>query len=288
MELMVNGESIRSIKPSRGIRQGDPMSPYLFIIVADVLSRMINNAMQLLLLTGIKMSRNCPVISHVFFADDSLFFLKAKASECDCLVGLIDQYCKASGQSINFSKSEVTFSPNTPIDEQRYFCNRIGDGSKVFSSQAGREVLIKSVIQAIPSGDAHERHIHWLSWDRICVPKDGDGLGFRDLSCFNLALLAKQGWRLIMNPGSFWGRVLKGPFSPNALVSDFINNGVWDVSKLNDAVLPKEATVKRSFNIKTAQTSWPLHHQPQIKASGKNCEILKLCQELSFFGGRLV
>ncbi|GJX88860.1 hypothetical protein Tco_0340874 [Tanacetum coccineum] len=72
------------------------------------------------------MSGNCPVISHVFFADDSLFFLKAKASECDCLIGLIDQYCKASGQSINFSKSEVTFSPNTPMDEQQYFCNRIG------------------------------------------------------------------------------------------------------------------------------------------------------------------
>ncbi|GJX19748.1 reverse transcriptase [Tanacetum coccineum] len=126
VELTINGEPIGSIKPSRGIRQGDPMSPYLFIIVADVLSRMINNAMHLSLLSGIKMSGNCPVISHVFFADDSLFFLKAKASECDCLIGLIDQYCKASGQSINFSKSEVTFSPNTPMDEQQYFCNRIG------------------------------------------------------------------------------------------------------------------------------------------------------------------
>nr|GEX52310.1 retrotransposon protein, putative, unclassified [Tanacetum cinerariifolium] len=181
-------DRVESIKPSRGIRQGDPMSPYLFIIVSDVLSRIKNNAMHLSLLTGIKMSRNCPVISHVLFADDSLFFLKVKASECDRLIGLIDQYCKASGQSINFSKSEVTFSPNTPMDEKQYFCNRIGvkrmdpharylglpsihgqnKGSlfqfildKVlkkmkgwkqrFLSQAGREVLIKSVIQAIPS-----------------------------------------------------------------------------------------------------------------------------------------
>ncbi|GKA87434.1 hypothetical protein Tco_0809198 [Tanacetum coccineum] len=253
------------------------------------------------------MSRNCPVIFHVLFADDSLFFLKAKASKCDCLIGLIDQYCKASGQTINFSKSEVTFSPNTPMDEQQYFCNRTGSSKKMqgwkqrFLSQAGREVLIKSVIQAIPSyamqcymlpkgffqkllvhikrffrsGDAHERHIHWLSWDRICEPKDGGRLSFRDLSCFNLALLAKQGWRLITNPGSFWGRVLRGIYFPRSnfltatkgshpswlwqsllLGRDLLLRGIrwqvgslWDVSKLNDAVLPKEVSIISQVSI---------------------------------------
>ncbi|GJX63888.1 reverse transcriptase [Tanacetum coccineum] len=83
VDFMINGESISTIKPSRGIRQGDPMSHFLFIIIADVLSQMINNAMHQSLLTGIKMARNCPVISHIFFADDSLFFLKAKITECD-------------------------------------------------------------------------------------------------------------------------------------------------------------------------------------------------------------
>ncbi|PWA65154.1 hypothetical protein CTI12_AA306500 [Artemisia annua] len=250
MDLMINGDSIGTIKPSRVIHQGDPMSPYLFIIVADVLSRLINNAMQNSILTGIKMSRNCPVISHIFFADDSLFFLKAKISECDYLLELINRYCEASGQRINFSKSEVMFSPNTPMNEQTELCSRLGVLKKMqgwknkLLSQAGREVLIKSVIQSIHSytmqcymlpkgflqkllvhikrffwsGDAHERHIHWLSWEHISQSKDRGGLGFRDLSCFNLALLAKQGWRHIMNPGSFWCRVLKGIYFPH---SDF-------------------------------------------------------------------
>ncbi|GJV85490.1 reverse transcriptase [Tanacetum coccineum] len=50
----------------------------------------------------------------------------------------------------------------------------------------------------------------------ISQAKDCGGLGFRDFSCFNLALLAKQGWRLIMNPGSFWCHVLKGIYFPHS------------------------------------------------------------------------
>ncbi|GJU11276.1 ribonuclease H [Tanacetum coccineum] len=174
------------IRPSRGIRQGDPMSPYLFIIVANVLSQMINNAMHQSFLTSIKMARNCPVISHIFFADDSLFFLKAKTTECEFLLELINRYCVASGQRINFSKSEMMFSPNTPPVMQKELCDRLGvkvmgrhsrylglpsiHGRKgeLFSfilekvlqkmqgwkqkllSQVGHEILIKAVIQAIP------------------------------------------------------------------------------------------------------------------------------------------
>lgn len=76
MEFMINGESIGSIWPSQGIRQGDPLSPYLFILVADVLSKMLNKSLHLSLLSGIKMARACPVVRYVFFADDSLFFSK--------------------------------------------------------------------------------------------------------------------------------------------------------------------------------------------------------------------
>nr|GEW69779.1 reverse transcriptase [Tanacetum cinerariifolium] len=85
LEFMMNGDSVAVIKLQRGLRQGDPISPYLFIIVADVLSRQIYKAMTLGTLSGIKIAHTCPLISHILFADDSFFFLKASHRECGVL-----------------------------------------------------------------------------------------------------------------------------------------------------------------------------------------------------------
>ena len=95
-------------------------------------------------------------------------------------------------------------------------------------SQARREVLIKAVIQAIPtytmscfklpkglvrelkslirkfwwgySGDS--RKVHWVCWEKLCEAKEVGGISFKEIEKFNDALLAKQVWRMINNPGS--------------------------------------------------------------------------------------
>lgn len=113
-------------------------------------------------------------------------------------------------------------------------------------SNAGREILIKAVAQATPTytmsifklpdslckdldsmmgnfwwgQKEKERKLAWVSWEKLCKPKAEGGMGFRDLKAFNLALLAKQGWRILQQPNSLVHRVYKAKYFPKEMFLD--------------------------------------------------------------------
>lgn len=60
--------------------------------------------------------------------------------------------------------------------------------------------------------EPHQRKIHWVAWERLCLPKDQGGLGFRDLEAFNQAMLAKQAWKVLSQPDSMLVRFLKSRY----------------------------------------------------------------------------
>lgn len=76
ISILVKRSKIDFFQPSRGIRQGDPLSPYIFILSMELLSRRIDHEMDILRWTPISICRNGPEISHLFFADDLLLFAK--------------------------------------------------------------------------------------------------------------------------------------------------------------------------------------------------------------------
>nr|XP_017188741.2 uncharacterized protein LOC108173698 [Malus domestica] len=227
-------------------------------------------------------------ISHIFFADDTLIFLRAKEENCRKLSQVIDDYCLASGQKVNKSKSSVFFGNNVPESLSFHLTNilsmeRVGDPGvhlgvpaiwgcskksglayvkerllgklrgwkKAALSQVGREVLIKAVAQAIPAYPMNlfkfptslcneldamiskfwwgqkdgEQRIHWVSREKLGWAKDMGGLGLRSFKVFNYALLAKQCWRLIEEPNSLWGLVLKARYFPNCSFMDAKRGG---------------------------------------------------------------
>lgn len=74
--FQLNGQIIFSLQPQNGIRQGDPLSPYLYILAANVLSCLIEHAHSAGNWPGIKICRDAAPITHLLYADDSLFFWK--------------------------------------------------------------------------------------------------------------------------------------------------------------------------------------------------------------------
>ncbi|KAL6180425.1 hypothetical protein ACLB2K_047088 [Fragaria x ananassa] len=178
--FLVNGEPSRDITPTRGLQQGDAISPYLFLVCAEVLSRMINEAETNDRIHGIRVCTGAPVVNHLFFADDSFIFSKAEVEDVLSMKQIFVAYERMSGQQINYDKSCISFSKNVPWGE-------FGD----------------------------ERKIRWIAWDILCSTKKEGGLGFRDMNVFNRALLAKQGWRMICRPQSLLAQVLQVKYFPS-------------------------------------------------------------------------
>ncbi|OMO73078.1 reverse transcriptase [Corchorus capsularis] len=132
-------------------------------------------------------------------------------------------------------------------------------------SHAGREVLLKSVAAAVPvyvmrcfllplsfckdidgilnrfwwtGSDENENRVHWLKWAHLAEHKDQGGMGFRDFHSFNLALLAKQIWRLLKRPESLCFKVLKSVYFPHSslLEANKGKRGSWAWKSLYEGI----------------------------------------------------
>jgi hypothetical protein len=95
--ILVNGQVVGYIILNRGIRQGNPLSPYLFLLCAEALSSMLSKAKRTWIITRVPTSKKGPKLSHLFFADDSLLFCKANSVEWRRLTKFLEAYEIALG-----------------------------------------------------------------------------------------------------------------------------------------------------------------------------------------------
>lgn len=117
--LLLNGMRTGVFKPQRRLRQGDPLSTYLFIFVAESLPLMIKKAVHAKELKVLRMTKSCPLVPHLFFADDAMFFAEAIASNIAKFKSIMELYYTASAQAVNLQKSSILFSSNTAIGTRR-------------------------------------------------------------------------------------------------------------------------------------------------------------------------
>ncbi|KAA3468408.1 reverse transcriptase [Gossypium australe] len=181
--VIINGFASTCFHPHRGLRQGDPLSPFLFLFCGEGLSSLMRLAKAENIIKGVKASRSGLAISHLLFADDCILFAEATERDAISLKQILMEYEQNSNALI--SKNRLTntqerermavsqvLKVRRSIDIERYlglpskvgkrkrssFQNlkdrskqRIDNWSTRFLSQGGKEVFIKAVLQAIPT-----------------------------------------------------------------------------------------------------------------------------------------
>lgn len=108
IELLWNGTRAGSFKPSCGVRQGDPLSPYLFVLCIERLSHLIQDSMKDGSWTPISIGGVS--LSHLLFADDLILFAEANEQQATTIKDCLNVFCTLSGEKVNFDKSSMIFS----------------------------------------------------------------------------------------------------------------------------------------------------------------------------------
>ena len=124
--ILFNGNKLDSFRPSRGIRQGDPISPYLFLLCMEFLGAQISAMCEEKRWDKIKASKNGPSFSHIFYADDLMLFAKANSKNCNAILEVLENFCNMAAQRINVNKSRIFFSPNVSGRKKNSICRKLG------------------------------------------------------------------------------------------------------------------------------------------------------------------
>ena len=126
ISVLFNGGALESFQPTKGIRQGNPLSLYLFILCMEVFGAMINEKCNKKLWNPIKASQGGLAFSHLFFTDDLVLFAKADRKNCVVVKEVLATFCSLSGQKVSATKTGVFFSPNVPLENKVSLCEVLG------------------------------------------------------------------------------------------------------------------------------------------------------------------
>ena len=319
ISILFNGGKLDKFQPTRGIHQGDPLSPYIFLLCMEFLGYLIDKECMEKKWTPMKASRANLEISHLFFTDDLMFFAKVDKKGAASIKRVLELFCVESGQAISVDKSHIYFSPNTPSNLKDNVCEILGiqatsclgkylgfplrhkgagrnqynfivermiaklSGWKTkFLSCAGRLVLVKSVMEAIPSyvmqgaalpmhvcekidkvsrdfiwgSTEDKRKLHLVGWGKIVKSKEEGGLGLQSARAKNIALVAKLNWRLYQEKEALWARVLLSKYCSQS------RQRAKDPDKLPCS--PIWTAIKKGFSIFEKGIGWNLGNNSKL------------------------
>ncbi|KAJ9541443.1 hypothetical protein OSB04_027949 [Centaurea solstitialis] len=248
ISVLVNGSPTEEFHMERGLRQGDPLSPFLFLIIGEALQVMILEACNKGLFDGLKLLDKQRNVSLLQYADDALFFgLKINLSKSRLFgIGVTKEEVQHMASLVKCKADQLPFLYlGLPVGDNMAKLKpwaKLVEGMKLklscwkarVLSIGGRLTLIKAVLTALPlyffsifkvpdgvikqlekirrnffwGFKEGEKNLYWIAWDKIMAAKDQGGLGVLSLKSMNIALLSKWFWKFHEGSNSLWKDVV--------------------------------------------------------------------------------
>ncbi|GKB31200.1 hypothetical protein Tco_0870601, partial [Tanacetum coccineum] len=214
----------------KGLRQGDPLSPFLFILVMEGLHVAIKDACQANLIKGVTVGTPGIRLSHFFYADD----VKSNVYG----IGVSPDDIEQMAQATDCSAGTMPFT---------YLGLPIGVNMNSLNS----------------CQDKDKKKTTWVKWENILASREKGGLGIGSLKAFNQALLQKWRWRLHSNPNQLWVHVIKAVYGEDAGFDHIPSTakGIWrnivgSINHLHDSCIVPKDTMKHKVRCGTKVRFW--------------------------------
>ncbi|XP_028122593.1 uncharacterized protein LOC114319737 [Camellia sinensis] len=198
VSVLVNGSPTEEFQPQKGLRQGDPLSPFLFIVAAEGLNLLLGRAIEKGLFKGASVGSNQLGISHLQFADDTIIFCEGglplganprRKSTWDPVVAKFQKKLSSWKRRLLSYAGRLTLIKSALYNLPIYFLS-------IFKMPKG---VVKAIskIQAnfLWGSSVASRKVHMVKWKEVTKGKNQGGLGIRDLGVVNECLLLKWWWR---------------------------------------------------------------------------------------------
>ncbi|KAL6314901.1 hypothetical protein AAG906_029119 [Vitis piasezkii] len=189
---------------TRGLRQGDPLSPYLFVMGMEVLDVLIRRAVEGGYLSGCNIrggSRTSLNISHLFFADDTI----------GSPIGLLlcgMEWKRGSGGDLRFGKDSTSPKGRITLIKSTLASMPIYQMSIFRMPKSVAKRVKKTQRDFLWGGGKLEGKVHLVKWDAVCTEKHKAGLELRRIATLNRALLGKWIWRFACEKDNLWKQVI--------------------------------------------------------------------------------
>ncbi|GKB25845.1 RNA-directed DNA polymerase, eukaryota, partial [Tanacetum coccineum] len=238
--ILINGSPSKEFFCYRGLKQGDPLAPYLFILIMESLHLSFNRVVDEGLFKGVQLPGSIS-LSHLFYADDAMFIGEWSDENLKGITNILKCFFLASGLQINTHKCQLlgVGIPSSVINQAasyigcsilnnkfRYLGVLVGDCSSRIKAWDDVILKLKSRLSKwkVPRGvlkvmesirnhffngaDHLENKITWVAWDKVLASKENGGLGVSSFFALNRALLLKWVWRFVSQDGSLWYKVI--------------------------------------------------------------------------------